>query len=155
MAFIVPRKNGSWEIRETRSTPSGPRSTTLASFRELGDEAIEKASERAAQPLDPEELRGAALRAGAPLEEAPADRAASRLLDELSHGREPRRALRRLLADAINPGEAGLSAEAHAVQEWVGTTPELRGKALRELLGLADALPQRRRPDRSQFPPFR
>jgi hypothetical protein len=155
MAFIVPRKNESWEIRETRNTPAGPRSTTLASFRELSDEVIERAQARSDKPLDPDALRQSALRVGAPMAEPIADSSASRLLSELSVGRKPRRALRRLLADAIDPGEAGLSDAARAVQEWVDATPKKRGKTLRELLGLADALPQRRRPDHSQFPPFK
>src|SRR4029453_939420 len=69
MAFIVPRKNGAWEIRETRSTSDGPRSTTLASFRELTDEVIERARSRASKPLDATGLRRLALRAGAPVAE--------------------------------------------------------------------------------------
>lgn len=154
MAYIVPRKNGAWEIRETRSTPDGPRSRTLATFRALGDEVIAQAQERAEKPIDPDELRQAALRAGAPLEQPRADRAASQLLEQLSMGREPRRALRRLLADAVKGQDGGLSDAAQAAQEWVAATPEERGKTLVELLRLGDALPKRRRPDRSEFPGF-
>ncbi|HEX8959922.1 MAG TPA: hypothetical protein VF770_08880, partial [Solirubrobacterales bacterium] len=73
MAFIVPKKKGTWEIRESRSTPAGPRSTTLATFRELSDEVIEQARRRASKPLDAKELRQAALRAGAPLAEPAVD----------------------------------------------------------------------------------
>jgi hypothetical protein len=154
MAYIVPRKNGSWEIRETCSTPDGPRSSTLASFRELSDEIIERAQGRAAKPIDAEELRRAALRSGAPIEEPLADRAASQLLGELGKGRKPRRALRRLLADAIDGSDAGVSDAARAAQEWVAASPEERGKTLRELLLLGDALPKPRRPDQIQFPRF-
>jgi len=50
MAFVVPTKKGSFEIRESRSTAAGPRSRTLASFKELTDETIEKARARAAKP---------------------------------------------------------------------------------------------------------
>lgn len=154
MAYIAPRKNGSWEIRETRSTPDGPRSSTLASFRELTDEVIERAQARAAKPIDAQELQQAALRAGAPIEEPLADRAATQLLGELSMGRKPRRALRRLLADVVDSRDAGLSDAARAAQEWVAASPEERGKTLRELLLLGDALPKRRRPDHIQFPRF-
>lgn len=154
MAFITPRKNGAWEIRETRATPAGPRSSTLASFRELDAEVIERAQARAVKPIDTDELRRAALRAGAPIEAPPADRAASQLLGELSMGRKPRRALRRLLADAIDSSDTGLSDAARAAQEWVAASPEERGKTLRELLLLGDALPKRRRPDHIQFPRF-
>jgi hypothetical protein len=154
MAFVVPRKNGAWEIRETRSTSSGPRSATLATFRELDDEAIERARTRAAKPLASEELRQAAVRVGAPIAKSAIDEAASRLLAELSLGQKPRRGLRRLLADAVDSGEAGLSDAAKAAQEWVAATPEERGRTLKELLRLADAIPHRRRPDRIGFPRF-
>lgn len=154
MAFIVPRKNGSWEIRETRSTPSGPRSATLATFRELSDEVIDQAQARATKPIGAGELRQAALRVGAPIAKPPIDSAASKLLAELSMGQRPRRALRRLLADAVDNRDSGLSDAARAAQEWVAATPEERGKTLRELLLLGDALPKRRRPDRIQFPRF-
>lgn len=154
MAYIVPRKNGSWEIRETRQTPSGPRSTTLAGFRELDDEAIEKASERAAQPLDPEELRRAALRAGAPLETPLADRAAAQLLAEATAGRKPRRALRGLLAKAFEDKQHPFPEPVSSEGEWLRATPAEHGETLRQLLLLADALPQRRRPDQIQFPGF-
>lgn len=152
MAFIVPRKNGAWEIRESRTTPSGPRSTTLATFRELTDDVLSRAQDRADQPLDDDELRRAALRAGAPVAAPPADRAAQQLLGELSRGRKPRRALRRLLASSVDSSDGGLSDAALAVQEWIGISPKERGETLRELLLLADALPQGRRPDQISFP---
>jgi hypothetical protein len=154
MAFIVPRKNGAWEIRETRSTPAGPRSTTLAGFRELDDEVIERTRSRSSKPLDAADLRRLALRAGAPVAEPLVDTAARQLLGELSAGSRPRRGLRRLLADAIDGSDGGLSDAARAAQEWVAATPEKRGKALRELLLLGDALPKRRRPDHIEFPRF-
>jgi hypothetical protein len=154
MAFVVPRKNGSWEIRETRATPAGPRSTTLATFRELNEGVIEHARARATERLDASDLRRAALRAGAPIEAPPADRAARQLLAELSIGHSPRRGLRRLLADAVDPRDAGLSDAARAAQEWVDATPRQRGDTLVDLLKLADALPQGRRPNRISFPRF-
>ena len=155
MAFIVSRKNGSWEIRETRSTPNGPRSATLVSFRELNDEVLERAQSRSSKPLEPASLRRLALRAGAPVTEPLVDTAARQLLGELSEGRQPRRGLRRLLADAVDRTDGELSDAARAAQEWVAATPEKRGKALRELLLLGDALPKRRRPDHIEFPRFR
>lgn len=71
MAFIVPTKKGTFEIRESRSTPAGPRSRTLATFQELTDETIERAQGRAAKRPSAGELREAALRAGAPVAAAP------------------------------------------------------------------------------------
>lgn len=155
MAFIVPRKNGSWEIRESHSTPRGPRSRTLATFRVLDDETIERARGKASAPLSAEELNDAAERVGAPIAKSPVEDAASKLIAAMYRGKQPRRALRRLLADAIDPREAGLSPEAKAAQEWVAASPEERGETLFDLLLLADALPQRRRSDRSEFPPLK
>ena len=51
---------GEFEIRESRSTPKGPRSRTLASFKELSDEVVAKARAKAAKALEAEELRNAA-----------------------------------------------------------------------------------------------
>lgn len=152
MAFIVSKKNGTWEIRESQTTASGPRSTTLATFREFTDDVLAHAQDRAAKPLDHDELRRAALRAGAPVAVPPIDRAAQQLIHELSRGGKPRRGLRRLLASSIDSRDAGLSDAARAVQEWIGVSPGERGETLRELLLLADALPQSRRPDQIAFP---
>jgi hypothetical protein len=154
MAFVVPRKNGAWEIRESRSTPRGPRSTTLATFHELDAEAIEHARTRASRPLDEDELRRTALRAGAPVAQSQADRAAQRLLGELAAGRRPRRALRRLLADSVDTRERGLSDAARAARLWIAASPKQRGDALRDLLLLADRLPQRRLASAPGFPGF-
>ena len=116
------------------------------------NDVVAHAQARAAKPLDAGELQRLALRAGAPIAGPEADRAARLLLAELSAGRKPRRGLRRLLADSVDNRDAGLSDAARAVQEWIGESPQQRGETLRELLLLADALPQRRRPNRIQFP---
>jgi len=161
MAFVVPTKRGSFEIRESRSTPAGPRSLTLASFGELTDETIEKARARAAKPLSAEELREAALRAGAPVAPLPVNHAARDLLGKLAKGQRPDPMLRRLLLDALanedrsdlpSDPSATVSDNARSVSEWVGTTPAERGAALEDLLLLADALPLRRRADTIGFP---
>ena len=95
MAFIVPTRKGTFEIRESRSTPAGPRSRTLATFKELTEETIEKAQVRAVKPPSADELREAALRGGAPVAPAPADRAAPDLLGRLAKGQSPNPMLKR------------------------------------------------------------
>jgi hypothetical protein len=161
MAFVVPTKKGSFEIRESRSTPSGPRSRTLASFKELTDETIEKARARAAKPPTADDLREAALRAGAPVAGAPVDRAARELIARLAKGERPNPMLKRLLLDALanedrrdRPADptATASDSARSVSAWLGTSPAERGAALEDLLLLADALPLRRRADTIGFP---
>jgi hypothetical protein len=161
MAFIVPTKRGNFEIRESHSTPAGPRSRTLASFKELTDETIEKARSRAAKPPSADQLREAALRAGAPVASPPVDRAARDLLGKLAKGQRPDPMLKRLLLDALanedrsdrptNPA-ATVSDAARSVSEWVGASAQERGEVLEDLLLLADALPLRRRPETIGFP---
>ena len=140
MAFVTKSRRGRWEIRESRTTPSGPRSRTLATFAELDEAAIERARSRTSSRLEAEELRRAALRAGAPLAQEPADRAARELLGRIVAGERPRRGLRLLLAGALD-GEEDPSDSAQAAAEWIAATPEQRGDALRDLLLLADMLP--------------
>jgi hypothetical protein len=161
MAFIVPTKKGTFEIRESHGTPAGPRSRTLATFRELTDETIAKAQEKALKPPNAGELREAALRTGAPIAPLPVDRAARELIGRLAKGERPDPMLRRLLLDALaNKGRGDRPADstttvsdsARSVSEWVGTTPAERGAALKDLLLLADALPLRRRADTIGFP---
>lgn len=147
MAFVVPTKSGRYEIRESKGTSRGPRSRTLASFKELDDQVIEKARSKSEKALDPVELRRAARRAGAPVTRAPIDRAARELIAELGKGRQPDPALRHMLLDLLQHGfregkEQSSRQEAeHSVAEWMAATPEERGGALVDLLLLADALP--------------
>jgi hypothetical protein len=161
MAFVVPTKKGTFEVRESRSTPAGPRSRTLASFKELTDATIEKVQVRAAKPPGADELRDAALRAGAPVVGEPVDRAARDLLGRLAKGQRPDPMLKRLLLDALanedrrdRPADpdAIVSDTARSVSEWVGAGARERGEALEDLLLLADALPLRRRPETIGFP---
>src|ERR1700687_4471424 len=44
--FVVRRPADRWELRESTLTPSGPRSRTLATFRELDDQTIRHATAR-------------------------------------------------------------------------------------------------------------
>lgn len=133
-------------------TERGPRSRTLATFRKLTPEIVERARERAQKDVSEEEIARAALRAGAPVAERPADRAARELLGELARGRRPKPVLRRLLQDALGDRDAGASDSARAAASWSGATDAERGAALRDLLLLADKLPQRRREPRTRFP---
>jgi hypothetical protein len=160
MAFVVPAKRGGFEVRESRSTPAGPRSRTLATFREMSDEVIEKARSRAAKPPSPEQLRAAAARAGAPFSGPPVDRAARETLRRLASGAPLDPMLRRLLLDALSPQEergqsATVSDAARSASQWIGASPERRGETLHDLLELADALPIRIRSGEIGFPRLR
>jgi hypothetical protein len=142
--YATARRNGTWELRESVSTPAGPRSRTLASFRTLTPDAIERARARSTQPVGAAAVRRAAVRAGAPVAPSDADRAAGELLAALAHGRAPRASLRALLTDALAGGDDRRpqpSDSARAAASWVAASARERGDALRDLLLLADRLP--------------
>ena len=145
MTFVTAVRSGSFEVRESRSTPDGPRSRTLASFRELDEATIEKVIERAEKTPERDDLIRAALRAGATVAPPPADEAARSLMRSLAHGEAPSAMHRRLLLD-------GLNGESSSAAEWMGASPAERGEALHDLLLLADAVPIRRRPRKIVFP---
>jgi hypothetical protein len=158
MAFVVPTKRGEFEIRESRTTPNGPRSRTLVTFKELSDEVIEKARDKAAKPLDSEDLRNSARRSGAAIASRPIDRAARDLTAELAKGRKLDPTLRHLLLDLLErENQKGTSkpttdAERSAA-EWIASSSRERGNALVDLLLLADALPHGHRLGKSlEFP---
>jgi hypothetical protein len=152
MAYIVAHRSGAWEIRESRATPEGPRSYTLASFRTLTPEVIARAQTRSSKPLDPDRLHKAAARVGAPIAARPSDRVAGELLSELAAGRRPRPVLRRLLLDVLQGADGRSSDSARAAAGWIGATPRQRGDTLRDLLLLTDRIPRRRRPAQLTFP---
>jgi hypothetical protein len=147
MAFIVPSRQGSYEIRESQNTPKGPRSRTLVSFRELTGEVIEKAMEKAATSPTAEELRRSARRVGAPVARPPIEQAARELIAELAKGQRLNPSLRQILIEMLQKGyredaEASPANEAaRSVAIWMAATAEERGRALVDLLLLADALP--------------
>jgi hypothetical protein len=145
--YATPRPNGSWELRESRATPRGPRSRTLATFRVLDADAIDRALERSSTSADADDVRAAARRAGAPVAPDSASAAAGSLLRELASGNAPSPALRRAQGAAL-AGEPPAEAA-----RWLGASPERRGRALHDLLLLADRIPRRRAPARkSRFP---
>ncbi len=165
MTFVVRTKQGRFEARESRLTAAGPRSRTLASFTELGPEAIEKVQARAEAPLDVEELRKAAARAGAPIAREPVDDAVREALRLIANGERPDPMLRRLLLDALQSQRRGegsapggtpvVSAAARAATEWIGASLADRAEALRDLLLLGDALPVQVRSAQIDFPRLR
>ncbi len=147
MAFVVPTKQDRFEVRESRNTAKGPRSQTLVSFRELTDEVIEKARQKAAKPPTAEELRRAARRAGAPVARPPVEQSARELIAELARGNRLDPTLRKILGELLERGyrereePSPANEAARSVAIWMAATPEERGKALVDLLLLADALP--------------
>jgi hypothetical protein len=152
MAYVVARHDERWDLRESSSTPAGPRSRTLASFRALTPEILEHAGSRSSKPLDERAIRDAARRAGAPVIARNVDHAAAALLAEIAAGRAPRGPLRDLLIDALEPDQASVSDSVRAAARWAAATTGQRGETLRDLLALADRLPPARRSGLQRFP---
>ncbi|MGN6217195.1 MAG: hypothetical protein ACTHN7_09610 [Solirubrobacterales bacterium] len=161
MAYVVATHPGRFEVRESKATEKGPRSRTLASFRELTDEVIEKVRATADKPPAIEELKRAALKAGAPIQGSELDEATKKAVRRIASGDRPRPLLRRLLLDALLGEESGtkppssttpISDAARSASEWIGAAPKERAQALRDLLELADALPIRPRAHEIGFP---
>jgi len=166
---VTANRRGGFEVRESATTPDGPRSRTLATFRRLDDEVIARARARARKPPSAEQLREAALRAGAPVAAAPVDQAAAKTVRRLAAGERVDPMLRRLLLDALDrqgrgerfeaPGPGArhpeVSDAAREASEWIGVEAERRGEAARELLDLTDALPLNLHEPETAFPRLR
>lgn len=126
MAYVVARRGGRFEVRESLHTANGPRSRTLAGFGVLTEEVLTAAARRAQRPFDREAVIGSGRRAGARVQIATSG---------------ARRARDRFLAGSKR------------MASTLGAPPPSRvradpGAALLELLGFADAVAagQPRRP---------
>jgi hypothetical protein len=155
MAFLVARKDGRFEIRESIATEAGPRARSLATFRELDDDILERATANARRPFDRAAIEARALQMGVPRSSDAASRAARSLIAELRRGRRPAPALVRLLRAELPRNPRPTPDTIEQAFEWIGKSDAARGATLRELLQLADALPQRERPPQSSFPGVR
>ncbi len=153
MAFIVSRPGRRSEIRESVTTPEGPRSRTLATFDALTESALAHASARASTPVDVQGIKAQARRSGISVELKPVERAARTLAAELAQGAAISPALRAILADLLHDATpVPVSDAAKSAAQWVDATPRERGEALHDLLLLADALPQPRAKRPPAFP---
>lgn len=139
MAYVVQRRRGGFEVRESSLTRKGPRSRTLAGFKVLTDDVIARVRSRSSHPPEADALRAAAVRAGAAVAPPSADRAALALLAELASGGDIAPGLRRALVARLQ------GADDSDALRWATATDEERGRTLRDLLLLADRLPRRRR----------
>ena len=138
MAYVVARPKGRFEIRESVHTPKGPRARSLANFRELDDEVLARARQRASRPFDPDVVRAAARAAAARIAPNPIPR------HQLPATRQFVEASRRMAAALESrPRPAGSS--------------PAPGDALIDLLGLVaqvGAFRPPRDPEPLRFPPL-
>lgn len=152
MAFVVQRADGRFEIRESVTTPAGPRAHTLASFRVLNDRVIGQARARARRPFDAPKIRARARALGVPERRDAASVSARALIGQLREGEQLPPALRAELGRRLSNGNTEYSDALEGALEWIGADDARRGRALRDLLRLASAIPSRRRPGPLVFP---
>ena len=160
MAYLVARDGNRFDLREAITTPAGPRSRTLATFRPpLTPEVLERAAARAAGRFDREAILARAARLGIVATTRREDRAARELLAQLRAGVAIDPVLVTLLRDGLAQATAAPVPDRLAeVAEWVGAPLTRRGAALRDLLRLSDRIVRARGPIRSkpklEFPRF-
>ncbi len=152
MAFVVARRDGRFEIRESVSTPQGPRAHTLASFRELTDAVLDHAERRALRPFDRQRVEAKALAVGASRDTRTTARLAHLLLEDLHLGRSLPPLLAAALAHRLADTDTPMPDSLPPLADWIGCTPRERGDALRDLLRLTDRLPAARRRRGKAFP---
>lgn len=153
MAYVVLRSDGRFEVRESVSTPAGPRSRTLATFRSLSDDVLAHAEARATRPFNRAVVVARAQAQGVP--EAPPEpvvRLAWRLLTELGGGQRLPEVFAEALRGELGSHNAPLPDTIPPLVEWLGATPRERGDTLRDLLRMTDRLPPRRTPAGRRYP---
>jgi hypothetical protein len=128
MAFVVARRGGRFEIRESLHTANGPRSRTLAGFDVLSEDVLAAAARRAQRPFDAEAVIRSGRRAGARVQIATSG--ASRTRDRFLTGSKN-------MASALR--------QSHSSNASVDA-----GAALLELLGFADMVAAGQPPRPSQ-----
>ncbi|MBW2289269.1 MAG: hypothetical protein JRG80_16925 [Deltaproteobacteria bacterium] len=160
MAYLVRRAGDRIEIRESRSTPRGPRSRQLVRFAgALTPAVLARAAARATRPFDARTLARRARAMAIPVDTHAPEHEARALLSRLRRG------------DTIDPVMAGLLVRAlegvatapvpepfAEVSEWIGAPKAAHGAALRDLLDtfgrIAASRPPRRTRPRKIFPRF-
>jgi hypothetical protein len=141
-----------YEIRESVSTPAGPRARTLATFRVLTEHVIAHAASRARRPFDAASVRARAAALGAPQHTHEAAASATALLAQLRLGESLPPALATELRRALPRTRSAVPDSLESAVEWIGVDDAVRGRALRDLLDVASRIPPRPRPASLSFP---
>lgn len=158
MAYLYVRRTGRVEVREAHSTPRGPRSRTLASFRgPLSDEILDRAESASTGRFDRDALRARAAELGVRVAPAVADPRA--LIARLRRGARIDPVLATVLRGQLESAAAApVSDDLADVIEWIGASDAERGRALRDVLRLYDTIARSRdavrEPAAVRFPRF-
>ena len=160
MAYLYVRKTGRVEIREAHTTPRGPRSRTLVSFKgALTDAHLDRAESASTRVFGRAAIRARAEKLGVPIERASADSHAHALLAQLRSGARLDRVLVSVLRERLDECAATpVPSELVDVIEWLGASDHERGRALRDVLRLYDQIARSRdpvaEPEAARFPRF-
>ena len=160
MAYLVRRGGGTVEIRESRSTPRGPRSRQLVRFSgALTPAILARAAAAASRPFDEQVLRRRAVVMGIPAPLNAPEHEARALLARLRRDDPIDPAIAGLLLRALeNARTASVPEHLADAAEWIGASKSERGAALRELLDafgrIAASRPPRRARPEASFPHF-
>jgi hypothetical protein len=134
MAYVVRRRDGRFEVRESVLTERGPRARSLANFSTLSEDVLARAEHRATRPFDRDAVASSALRRGAAVSvgvSAPAPPDVS--------------------SASVERFVAGTRRFAFAMEELQHTGRSEPGAVLIDLLGFADEV-LRNRPARPRGP---
>lgn len=150
----IRQQGDAFEIRECRSTASGPRQFVLARFkRVLTPEVLDAARARARRPFDAARLVARARARAIPVSAQRRSSAARALLAELRAGAVLEPTIAWLLRDALAHSESRpLPDHLADAAEWLGQPAVARGRALRGLLRSASRALHSRGPVR-ELPP--
>jgi hypothetical protein len=160
MAYLVHRDGDRVEIRESRSTPRGPRSRQLARFSgPLTPAVLARAEANASRPFDASALVRRARVMGIPVETRAPESEARALLARLRRDDPIDPVLADLLVRALGDvARAPVPEDLAEASDWIGATPAARGAARRDLLDtfgrIAASRPRRRTRPRRSFPHF-
>jgi hypothetical protein len=152
MAFVVARRDGRFEIRESVTTPAGPRARTLAGFKVLSDSVMYEARSRATRPFDPEVVRARARALKVPERSDAAAVTARKLLAQLRQGERLPPMLAAELRKALPEVSTEMPDSLDDAIEWAGSTFAEKGRWVRELLAFGAVFPQNGRPGELAFP---
>jgi uncharacterized membrane protein YccC len=152
MAYVVRRADGRFEVRESVHTAHGPRSRTLATFRQLDDAVLAHAEERASRPFDRDIVIARAAARGAEYVAPDALALAGRLMRAIAGGGQIPPMIAQALRHQLGSDDAPLPDSIPPLLDWLGTSASDRGAALRDLLRMTDRLPPPRYRRRRRFP---
>jgi hypothetical protein len=150
MASVVQRSDGRFELRESVSTPDGPRSRTLAIFRELTREVLDHARERAQKPFDEHAVVAQAQKLGLHVKELLGSDETARFIARVQASSLWPTHVRAVLDSVGSVVLAPLPDHLEPMVEWMGADDERRGRALVDLLGLTHAIVRNRPSTRTE-----